>query len=57
MAKSCSEETTRKAQERQKNRSWLHKLQEIALALHYYLRKKQMTQKDLADKWVCPLLM
>lgn len=50
IAKSSSDETTRKAQERRKKRGQLHKSQEIALALHYYLRMKQMTQRDLADK-------
>ena len=38
-----------KANWRRANRNWLRMSQEIALCVHYYLRKKGMTQKRLAD--------
>jgi transcriptional regulator with XRE-family HTH domain len=50
MAKPCSEDSLKQARFRKENREWLRISQEIALALHYYLRKQNMTQKALADK-------
>jgi hypothetical protein len=42
MAKPCSEESLKQARFRKENREWLRISQEIALALHYYLRKQNM---------------
>lgn len=50
MAKSRSEEAKQKIQKRKENREWLRISQDIALSLHYYLRKMSMTQKELAEK-------
>lgn len=50
MAKSRPEEAKQKATDRKKNREWLRISQDIALALHYYLRSMRITQKELADK-------
>lgn len=50
MAKSRSEEAKQKALEREKNRDWIQLSQDIALALHYYLRKKNISKKELAEK-------
>lgn len=50
MAKSRPEEAKQKAQYRKDNREWLRISRDIALALHYYLRKMKMTQKELAEK-------
>lgn len=50
MAKNRSKESVEKAKQRKGNREWLRMSQEIALCLHYYLRKSSMTQRDLADK-------
>lgn len=45
-----SEAAIRRAENRKRNRDALRKSQEIALVLHYHLRSKGMTQKELADK-------
>jgi transcriptional regulator with XRE-family HTH domain len=50
MAKDRSEKEIQEAQYRKKNREWLRMSQDIALALNYYLRKMNMTQKGLAEK-------
>ena len=50
LAKPRNERAQRKAEERRKNREWLTYSQDIALALHYYMREEGMTQRDLADK-------
>jgi len=50
MAKSRPEEAKQKATDRKKNREWLRISQDIALALHYYLRSMRITQKELAEK-------
>lgn len=50
MAKSRSEEAKQITQKRKENREWLRMSQDIALSLHYYLRKMSMTQKELAEK-------
>lgn len=39
-----------KAGERRKNRGWLKKSQDVALAIHYYLRTNGMSQKQFAEK-------
>lgn len=49
-AKPRSEKAKEMAKTRKENREWLRMSQDIALALHYYLRKKKMTQKELAEK-------
>lgn len=50
MAKRRPEEAKQKATDRKKNREWLRFSQDIALALHYYLRTMKITQKVLAEK-------
>lgn len=50
IAKPRSEKAQNMAQSRKENREWLRMSQDIALSLHYYLRKMKMTQKDLAEK-------
>ena len=50
MAKPQSEKEKEQARYRKENRDWLRMSQEIALCLHYYLRKAGLTQKELADK-------
>lgn len=50
MAKSRPEEAKQKAMDRKKNREWIRVSQDIALALHYYLRETKITQKELADR-------
>lgn len=50
VAKPRSEESKEQARFRKENRDWLRISQEIALALHYYLRTENMTQKALAEK-------
>jgi len=50
IAKPRSEEAKAKAQFRRDNREWIRMSQDIALSLHYYLRKSGMSQKDLAGK-------
>lgn len=45
-----SEAAIKRAENRKRNRNALRKSQEIALVLHYHLRSKGMTQKELADK-------
>lgn len=50
IAKPQSEKENEQARYRKENRDWLRMSQEIALCLHYYLRKAGLTQKELADK-------
>lgn len=50
IAKPRSEKEIERARFRRENRNWLRMSQEIALCLHYYLRKAGLTQKELADK-------
>ena len=50
LAKPRNERAQRRSQERRENRAWLTFSQDIALALHYYMREKEMTQRELADK-------
>jgi transcriptional regulator with XRE-family HTH domain len=50
IAKPRSEESMEQARFRKENRDWLRISQEIALALHYFLRTEKMTQKALAEK-------
>lgn len=50
LAKPRNERAQRRSQERRENRAWLTYSQDIALALHYYMREKEMTQRELADK-------
>ncbi|MCD8268479.1 MAG: helix-turn-helix domain-containing protein [Parabacteroides sp.] len=50
MAQPRSEEAQNMARIRKENKEWLRMSQEIALSLHYYLRKMKMTQKELAEK-------
>lgn len=50
LAKPQSEKEKEQARYRKENRDWLRMSQEIALCLHYYLRKAGLTQKELADK-------
>lgn len=50
MAKPRAEKAKMMAQKRKENKEWLRMSQDIALSLHYYLRKMKMTQKQLAEK-------
>ncbi len=50
MASARTEEAKMRAEKRKANRAWLKMSQDIALAIHYYLRKSGSTQKELADK-------
>lgn len=50
MAKPRSEKALEVTQRRKESREWLRMSQDIALCLHYYLRKMEMTQKDLSEK-------
>lgn len=50
LAKPRNERAQRRSQERRENRAWLTFSQDIALALHYYMREKEMTQRELAVK-------
>lgn len=62
IAKPRSEASIERARERRENREWRRMSQDIALCLHYYLRKSDMTQKVFAEKMqvspaqVCKLL-
>lgn len=49
MAKPRSEKAKEAARTRAENREWLRMSQDIALSLHYYLRKMKITQKELAE--------
>ena len=49
IAVSRSKTASEKANWRRANKKWLRMSQEIALCVHYYLRKKGLTQKMLAD--------
>lgn len=50
IAKPRNERAQRRIQERRESRAWLTYSQDIALALHYYMRVNEMTQRELADK-------
>lgn len=50
MAKPRSDKAPEVVQRRRDSREWLRMSQDIALCLHYYLRKMKMTQKDLSEK-------
>lgn len=50
MANPRSERAKDKARFRKENREWLRMSQDIALAVHYYLRNNGMSQKELAEK-------
>lgn len=50
IAKPRSEKALEVTQRRKDSREWLRISQDIALCLHYYLRKMKMTQKELAEK-------
>lgn len=50
IAKPRSVEAKAKAQFRRENREWIRMSQDIALSVHYYLRKSGMSQKDLAER-------
>lgn len=50
IAKPRSEEAIKRAQFRRENREWIRMSQDIALTLHYYLRKSGMSQSELAQK-------
>lgn len=50
IAKPRSEKAIGRARLRKENREWLRLSQDIALAIHYYIRKSGMTQKDLAEE-------
>lgn len=50
MATPRSERAKDKARFRKENREWLRMSQDIALAVHYYLRKNGMSQKKLAER-------
>lgn len=50
IAQKRSRESVEKAEQRKKDRKWLRMSQEIALCLHYYLRKSGTTQKCLAER-------
>ena len=50
LAKPRNERAQRKTQERRENRAWVTYSQDIALALHYYMREKKLTQRDLAEE-------
>lgn len=50
IAKPRSSEAVEKARQRRENRGWLKLSKEIVIAIHYYLRISNMTQKELAEK-------
>ncbi|MGL4412233.1 MAG: helix-turn-helix domain-containing protein [Bacteroidales bacterium] len=50
MAKGRSEEATRRAQYRKENREWLRISQDIAIAIHSYMSKVGINQKELAER-------
>lgn len=50
LAKPRNERAQRRFQEWSENRAWLTYSQDIALTLHYYMREKGMTQRELAGK-------
>lgn len=50
IAKPCSDKAKEAARFRKENREWLRMSQDIALSLHYHLRTKGLSQKDLAEK-------
>ena len=45
-----SEAAKQSAMNRRENREYIRMSQDIALCIHYYLRKSNMTQKEFADK-------
>lgn len=50
VAKDRSEEEIQKEQFRKDNIEWLRISQDIALKLHYYLRKTNISKEDLANQ-------
>jgi transcriptional regulator with XRE-family HTH domain len=50
IAKPRSEAAIKESRFRMENHEWLRISQDIALALHYYLRKEGITQKALAER-------
>lgn len=50
LAKSPSRISEERTKARKKNREWIRMSQDIALSLHYYMRKNGLTQKELAGK-------
>lgn len=50
LAKPRNERAHRRFEERRMNREWLTYSQDIALALHYYMRVKELTQRELAEQ-------
>ncbi len=50
LAETRSDDAKIKAQFRRENRDWIRMSQDIALNLHYYMRKEQLTQRELAKK-------
>lgn len=50
IAQPRSKEEIRDAKFRKENRAWLKLSQQIALAIHYYLRISGMTQRQLAQR-------
>ncbi len=49
LASDRSKEVIRKSEELERNRNWLRMSRMIALAIRYYLRKAEITQKTFAD--------
>lgn len=49
LATDRSQEIIKKSEELEKNRNWLRMSRMIALAIRYYLRKAEITQKAFAD--------
>ena len=50
LARSRSESAKERARQRRENREWLRLSQEIGLCIHHYLRKKEMSQKEFAER-------
>ena len=50
LAKPRNEQALKRDLERRMNRKWLTYSQDIALALHYYMRTNSMTQRELAEQ-------
>jgi len=50
LAKPRSEKAIERARQRKENREWLRLSQDIALAVHYHIRKSGMTQKEFAAR-------
>lgn len=50
LAKPRDERAHKEFLDRWENRAWLTYSQDIALALHYYMREKELTQRELAEQ-------